>query len=105
MTRALVIYGDMDIGNAIAEPISKRVVTLDGGEMAALRAELDHLRDRNALRVYGDERRFKTTRRRLARKYRVKPVRPIHGVFLGLYGLLCLWVAEGYARLAAWNRG
>ena len=111
MTRALVIkeYGDREISNAISgaiiDGVNERVIPLDNNEISALRAELARLRDKNGLRAYGDAKRLMRARGRMARKYSTRPVKPAIGAILGVYGLLCLLIAETYTQLAMWNRG
>ena len=110
MSKALVItqYGDPDMSEPMAgmlvDSISRKVVRLDEGELASVKAEVARLRDKDGLRRYGDEIRLEAARRSMARKYSIKPVEGPLRAFLGLYGLICLIVATGYDRLAAWNR-
>ena len=106
MTKALVIksVGDPEIAGAIIDGITKSVIQLDEGEMAAAKAEVARLRDKNGLRAYGDQKRLRTARREMAIKYSTKPVGRMTGAILGLYGLVCLLVASAYEQLATWNR-
>ena len=106
MTRAVVIktVGDTEIAGAIVEGMTQRVIPLNTEELAAMKAELVRYKDKNGLRAYGDEKRLRRARKEMARKYSTKPVKPIVGAFLGVYGLFCLGVAETYSRLAEWNR-
>ena len=111
MTKAIVIktVGDQDYGEAIAgaiyDNVSQRVIRLDEGELATVKAELARYKGRIAIRACGDEKRLKRARKEMAKKYSTKPVGRATGAFLGLYGLVCLWVATAYEKLAIWNRG
>ena len=106
MTKAVVIktVGDPEIAGAIIDGMTRRVIPLDDGEMAMLKAELVRLRDKNGIRAYGDQKRLRIARSEMARKYSTRPVKPIVGAFLGLYGLACYGVAKSYEFLAEWNR-
>ena len=74
-------------------------------ELRAVREELGKLQVRDAVRREGDDRRWERTRRRLARKYSIKPVGRARGAILGLWGLLWLEVAEWRQYFENWNRG
>lgn len=106
MTRAVVIktYGNPQIGGALVDAVSRKVIPLDEGELKTVKAELARLNAVNGVRVYGDEKRWNKTRRRLARKYSTKPVGAARGAILGGWALV--WsVIFGAARyLQAWNR-
>ena len=104
MTRALVIRtaGDPEIAGAIVEGMTRRVIPLDDGQLKAVKAELVRYKSRAELRAYGDEKRFRRTRRELAMKYSTRPVGRLRGAFLGVYGLLILCASEAHARM---NRG
>lgn len=106
MTKAVVIktVGDEEIAGAIVDGMTKRIIRLNGDELAAMKAELARYKARNGIRAYGDKKRLRTARREMARKYSIKPAKPIVGAILGVYGLICLGVAEAYAQLAEWNR-
>lgn len=106
MTKAVVIktIGDNEIAGAIVEGMTRRVIPMNTEELAVIKAELARYKARNGLRAYGDEKRLRTAKSEMARKYSSKPTKPIVGAILGVYGLFCLGVAEAYARLAEWNR-
>lgn len=86
VSRALVIRtaGDPEIAAAISEGIN-------AVELRAVRAEYAKLQARDAVRCEGDDRRWQRTRRRLARKYRVRPVGRVEGAILGVWALV--WYA------------
>lgn len=52
-----------------------------------LKERCDKLQARYGVRLYGDDRRWARTKRKLARKYKVKPVGRVKAVWLGLVGL------------------
>ena len=106
MTKALVIksVGDPEISGAIIDGITKTVIALDEGELAVVKSDLARLKVRSELRAYGDQKRLRTARREMARKYSTKPAGRMTGAILGLYGLICLLVASAYEQLATWNR-
>ena len=81
MRRALVIYGDREIGGAIADGIVPRHT-----DSEAVRRELEKLRQRDELRRFGDARRRRMTDAELERKYAIKP----HGKLYN--ALLSAWV-------------
>ena len=107
MTKAMVIrtYGDPEIAGAIVDGMTRRVIRLDEGQLAAVRAELVRYKDMHALRVYGDQKRMRNARRELAKKYAIKRHGRDYNAILGFYGLCVLGVATAAARLDAWNRG
>ena len=72
--------------------------------LQALRSEYDKLRAVNGVRRQADEKRWKRTQRRLARKYSVKPVGRVEGAILGAWALLWLGIDGAYRYLSAWNR-
>lgn len=74
-------------------------------ELRAVREELGKLQVRDAVRREGDDRRWERTRRRLARKYSIKPVGRARGAILGVWALIWLTLVEMADYLTAWNRG
>lgn len=107
MSRALVIrrYGDQEIAGAIVDGMTKNVIRLDDGELAAVKAELARLRAQDGLRSYGDEIRFETACKALALKYSTKPHGRAYNAILCAWALLWMGVFAAYERLSAWNRG
>lgn len=99
MTKAIVVktYGDVQMADAMAGAIidatTERIIQLDKGELATVKAEVARLRDKTRLRAYGDNRRLELARQEMARKYTVKPVGRLTGAFLGLYGLALVIVS------------
>lgn len=73
-------------------------------ELRAVKAEYAQLQARDAVRRQADEKRWRRTRRRLARKYSVKPVGRVEGAILGVWALLWLGIDGAYRYLSAWNR-
>lgn len=104
--RAVVMrgFGDPAMVGAIMDGMTQKMIPLDAGELTAVKAELGRLQVRHGLMVYGNERRFKAAARRKAIKYRVKPVGPVKGAILGLWGLVWLGIARGWDRMTALNR-
>lgn len=74
-------------------------------ELRAVKAEYAKLQAKDAVRSEADKKRWERTRRRLARKYSIKPVGRARGAILGLWGLLWLEVAEWRKYFEDWNRG
>lgn len=97
MTRAIVIIGDREIGNAIADGVTRNLVTLNNGELARLQA-------RDGVRVYGDSVRWESVAGTLAEKYSTRPHGRLYGAVLGVWGLFWTVVYGWYAKLSAWNR-
>ena len=106
MSRALVVttFGDPEIAGPLVEGVTRRVIRLDEGQLAAVKAELVRYKDMHELRVYGDQRRLRNARKELARKYSIKRHGRVYDTFMGLYGLFVLGVAAAAERLDAWNR-
>lgn len=104
MTKAVVIktHGDPAIAGAIVEGVTKRVVPANIVELNELRAERDRLISQRALRNFGDDRHWQRTKRRLARKYGVKPHGKVYTTALGIYGLICYVVGTASKRLWDW---
>lgn len=93
----ITIKGDPRMGAAIAE----------GANAVALRetkAENDHLRAVNGVRALADEKRWNKTRKKLARKYTVKPAGRARGAILLVWALSWMVVFECFRRLQAINR-
>ena len=79
----------------------------EGAATVALRtveAENRQLKAVDGVRREADARRWERTRRRLARKYTVKPVGRARGAILGVWGLLWLDIAEWVEYFRKWNR-
>lgn len=73
-------------------------------ELRAVKAQYARLQAVDAVRREGDERRWQRTRRRLARKYAIKPVGRARGAILGLWGLLWAGIYGIYDYMSKWNR-
>jgi len=106
MTKAMVIktYGDPEIAGAIVDGMTRRVYSLDEGQLAAVKAELVRYKDMHELRVYGDQKRLRNARKELARKYSIKRHGRVYDAFMGVYGLFVLSVVTAATRLSEWNR-
>jgi len=106
MSRALVVttYGDPEIAGPLVEGVTRRVIRLDEGQLAAVKAELVRYKDMHELRVYGDQKRLRNARKELARKYSVKRHGRLYDTILGVYGLFVLSVVTAATRLSEWNR-
>lgn len=93
MARALVIktYGDLGVCAAIVDGMHTAMVVADNTELAEMRAEVEHLRNVNGLRAYGDSRRFARAQQDMADRYTALPANPVIGAFLGVWALL--WLA------------
>ena len=97
MNRALVIYGDKQIGAAIANGLTTK-------ELELVRAENKRLNAVNGVRSEADKKRWERARRKLARKYKVKPAGRVGGAILGVYALTVLAVHRAYDYFSGWNR-
>ena len=99
MSRAVVIktYGDSAICNAITQGITS-------AELETVRAENRRLNAVNGVRSKADEKRWKRKKRKLANKYRVKPLGPVRGTLMAYYGL-AVWLVHGaFEYIWEWNR-
>jgi hypothetical protein len=94
----VTIKGDPRMGAAIAEGAATV-------ELRAVKAEYAKLQAVDAVRREGDDRRWERTRRRLARKYSIKPVGRARGAILGVWALIWLTLIGMADYLTAWNRG
>ena len=92
MRRALVIYGDREIAGAIAEGAA-------AVELRTMRQEFGKLQAREGVRAEAENRRWERTKRRLARKYAVRPVGRVEGAILGAWGLLWYGINKAYDRV------
>lgn len=73
-------------------------------ELRTVKAEYAKLQARDAVRSEADKKRWERTRRRLARKYTVKPVGRARGAILLVWALSWMVVFECFRRLQAINR-
>ena len=92
-----IIKGDPSWGAAIADGVN-------AVQLRAVQAELNKLQAREGVRTEADKKRWERTRRRLARKYTVKPVGRARGAVLGAWALLWTGIFGAFAYLRAWNR-
>lgn len=79
----------------------------EGAATVALRTmerENRQLKAREGVRARADEKRWNKTRRKLARKYTVKPAGRARGAILLVWALSWLVVFECFRRLQAINR-
>lgn len=97
MNRALVIYGDKRIGNAIADGLTTK-------ELEIVKAENRRLNALNGVRSYGDSVRLETACKALAVKYSTKPTKPVLAAILGAWALLWCAIFAAFAYLQEWNR-
>lgn len=86
----------------IAEAIAEGAATV---ELRTVREELGKMKARDGVRTEADKKRWKRTRRRLARKYTIRPVGRLRGAILGVWGLLWLEVDEWRKYFEEINRG
>lgn len=97
MNRALVIYGDTQIGSAIADGLTAR-------ELAVVREELRKVQARDGVRQYGDRVRWQDVSGALAAKYSTRTHGRLYGAVLGAWALVWLAIFGAFAYLQAWNR-
>ena len=107
MKRAVVIrtVGDAELGSAIAEGMSCRVIPLDTGELEAVRAEVKRLEAVNGVRARGDTKRWAETKAEMARMYPVRRPGPVRETLLLAWAMLWMEIYEAFEYLSAWNRG
>ena len=97
MNRALVIYGDKQLGGAIADTLTAR-------ELEMVKAELRQIQARDGVRAYGDSVRWESVASALAMKYSTRHHGRLYGAILGVWALLWTVVFEWARYLQAWNR-
>ena len=73
-------------------------------ELQRVSAENERLKAREGVRREADDKRWIKTKRRLARKYSVKPVGRARGAILGAWGLLWTEIYGIYNYFSAINR-
>ena len=107
MNRAIVIrtVGNPEIAGAIVDGMTQRVIPLDTGELAEIKAEYARLKARDDIRNYGDSIRWNSVRQAMALKYQVEPLGRFHSAILAGWGLLWDSVYGWYKYFCAWNRG
>jgi hypothetical protein len=117
MSRALVVvtHGDREwsepMAGAIVEGMSRRVIPLDGEELAAVKAELAEIKAakarqdaRDGVRDAGDEKRWAAIRADMAQTYRVRTPGPVRRALLVAWAMLWAAIYEGTEALMRWNR-
>lgn len=104
MTRAIVIksIGDADIANAIADGMT-RAIPLESGELREVKAEYERLQARDAVRAYGDEKRWQETKEKLARTYAPKRHGRLYWAVLALWAWVWDEFSEWVDFLVKWN--
>lgn len=107
MKRAVMIkvYGDPEMGEAMAGAVAGRVIPLDDREMEAVRAENKRLSAINGVRAEGDEKRWPEIQADMARVYAVKRHGRVYEAVLLAWAMLWLEIVEWYRYFEAWNRG
>ena len=107
MTRAVVIktYGDPALSKGMADAMEQRVIRMDDGELATVKAECKRLDAINGVRAYGDSVRWESVAGALAVKYSTRPHGRLYGAILGVWALIWLSITEWADYLSAWNRG
>lgn len=106
MTRAVVIktVGDPQIAGAILDGMTKKIIPLDDGELAMVKAEYARLQAKDGVRSYADEKRFESVSKALAVKYSTPTHGRLYGAILGVWALLWLSINEWYEYFRVWNR-
>lgn len=104
MTRAIVIksYGDAEIASAIADGMT-RAIPLESGELREVKAEYQRLQARDAVRAYGDEKRWQETREELAQKYGPERHGRLYWAVLSLWAWMWDEFSEWVEFLVKWN--
>ena len=74
-------------------------------ELRVVKEEIKRLNAMNGVRQEAENKRWKRTKRRLARKYTVRHVGRVEGVLLGTWGLMWYSAAVLFRYLQRWNRG
>lgn len=105
--RAVVIktVGNVEMAAPIAEALGKSVIPLNTREMEAVMAENRRLNAINGVRAEADAKRWKVTRRRLARKYAIKTHGRAYELALLAWALTWAWIFDTAEYLSEWNRG
>jgi hypothetical protein len=117
MGRALVVvtHGDQEwsepMAGAIVEGMTRRVIPLDGEELAAVKAELAEIKAakarqdaRDGVRDAGDAKRWEVVKADMARTYAVRTPGPVRGALLVAWAMLWAMIYEGAEALLRWNR-
>jgi len=97
MANKVIICGD----DRMVPAIGDGVIT---AELNNAREEIRQLRAVDGVRREADARRWQRTRRRLARKYAIKPTGRVRGAVLGVWALIWLEIDAFVKYMQAWNR-
>ena len=89
--------GDPNVAEALAEGVN-------AVQLREVQAENARLSAVCGVRSRGDDRRWERQKRRLARKYTVKPDGRVKGALMGVYGLMVLAVHQWGDYLDEWHR-
>lgn len=117
MSRALVIvtHGDQSMAQpmagALVENMTRKVIPLDGEELAAVKAELAAVKAekarqdaREGVRDAAEEKRWAEIQTKMEVAYAVRQPGPVRGALLLGWALLWEAIGAAYDRLSAWNR-
>lgn len=117
MSRALVVvtHGDREwsepMAGAIVEGMTRRVIPLDGEELAAVKAELASVKAakarqdaRDGVRDAADEKRWAAIQADMAQTYAVRTPGPVRGALLVGWAMLWDSVYGMAEALMRWNR-
>lgn len=106
MKRAVMIkvYGDAEMGQAMAGAVAQRVIPLNTEEMEAVKAENKRLKAINGVRAIADDKRWTETQAKLARTYAVKRPGAICSALLVAWAVLWLEIVDWYRYFSTWNR-
>jgi hypothetical protein len=96
--------GDPQIAGAILDGMTQKVIPLDDGELAAVKAEYARLQAKDGVRSYADEKRFESVSKALALKYSTPTHGRLYEAVLGGWALFWLTVRGWYEYFRAWNR-
>ena len=117
MSRALVVvtHGDREwsepMAGAIVEGMTRRVIPLDGEELAAVKAELAEIKEakakqdaRDGVRDAADEKRWAAIKADMAQTYAMRTPGPVRGALLVAWAMLWEAVYGVAEALMRWNR-
>lgn len=74
-------------------------------KLREIQQQYARLQAKDGVRTEGDERRWQRTRRRLARKYTTKPMNPLSGAILTVWGTLWLGLYNLAEYLSEYREG
>jgi hypothetical protein len=104
--RVVVIktVGVPEMGAPIADALTRVIPLADGEELAAVKAENEHLKARDGVRQSGDDKRWEETQAKLAAAYGVRRHGRLYRRLLVSWAMLWVEIFDWFHFFQTWNR-